>query len=217
MATLSIGYCGLNECILELTDGKEDISTDLGIEMGEQIIQKIVDKCHEAKKATGFKFGCFSTPAESTAHRFATINKEQYPNAYVSGTKGHYYLTNSHHINPGQDVDILKHIKNADKFHKLANFGSILHIFISEVPDVDTFINLTKKIKEYNVGFWSYTLDFSICEDCGATILKAVDECPHCGSHNILTYSKITGYYTPIKNWNNGKLGEFKDRKRYML
>lgn len=215
--TLSIGYCGLNECILELTDGKEDISTDLGIEMGEQIIQKIVDKCHEAKKATGFKFGCFSTPAESTAHRFATINKEQYPNAYVNGTKGHYYLTNSHHINPGQDVDILKHIKNADRFHKLANFGSILHIFISEVPDVDTFINLTKKIKEYNVGFWSYTLDFSICEDCGATILKAVDECPHCGSHNILTYSKITGYYTPIKNWNNGKLGEFKDRKRYIL
>lgn len=215
--TLSIGYCGLNECILELTDGKEDISTDLGVEMGEKIIQKIVDKCHEAKKATGFKFGCFSTPAESTAHRFATINKEQYPNAYVNGTKGHYYLTNSHHINPGRDVDILKHIKNADKFHKLANFGSILHIFISEVPDVDTFINLTKKIKEYNVGFWSYTLDFSICEDCGATILKAVGECPHCGSHNILTYSKITGYYTPIKNWNNGKLGEFKDRKRYIL
>ncbi len=215
--TLSIGYCGLNECIMELTNGVEDMTTDEGMELGESIIQTIVDRCKQAREETGYKFGCFSTPAESTAHRFATINKEQYPNAYVNGTKGHYYLTNSHHINPGQDVDILKHIKNADKFHKLANFGSILHIFISEVPDVDTFINLTKKIKEYNVGFWSYTLDFSICEDCGATILKAVDECPHCGSHNILTYSKITGYYTPIKNWNNGKLGEFKDRKRYIL
>jgi len=215
--TLSIGYCGLNECVMELTEGKEDITTDKGVELGEVIIEKIVDRCKEAREETGFKFGCFSTPAESTAHRFATINKEKYPNAYVNGTKDHYYLTNSHHINPGQDVDILKHIQNADKFHKLANFGSILHIFISEVPDVDTFIALTKKIKEYNVGFWSYTLDFSICEDCGSTILKAIDECPHCGSHNILTYSKITGYYTPIKNWNNGKLGEFKDRKRYIL
>ena len=215
--TLSIGYCGLNECVMELTEGKEDITTDKGVELGEVIIEKIVDRCKEAREETGFKFGCFSTPAESTAHRFATINKEKYPNAYVNGTKGHYYLTNSHHINPGQDVDILKHIQNADKFHKLANFGSILHIFISEVPDVDTFITLTKKIKEYNVGFWSYTLDFSICEDCGATILKAVDKCPHCGSNNILTYSKITGYYTPIKNWNNGKLAEFKDRNRYAL
>lgn len=215
--TLSIGYCGLNECVMELTEGKEDITTDKGVELGEVIIEKIVDRCKEAREETGFKFGCFSTPAESTAHRFATINKEKYPNAYVNGTKGHYYLTNSHHINPGQDVNILKHIQNADKFHKLANFGSILHIFISEVPDVDTFIALTKKIKEYNVGFWSYTLDFSICEDCGSTILKAIDECPHCGSHNILTYSKITGYYTPIKNWNNGKLGEFKDRKRFKL
>ncbi|MBR1611883.1 MAG: anaerobic ribonucleoside-triphosphate reductase [Methanobrevibacter sp.] len=215
--TLSIGYCGLNECILELTDGEENSSTEKGMELGKDIIFKIVDKCKEAKKETGFKFGCFSTPAESTAHRFATINKEKYPNAYVNGTKDHYYLTNSHHINPGQEVDILKHIENANEFHSLANFGSILHIFISEVPDVDAFINLTRKIKEYNVGFWSYTLDFSICEDCGATILKAVDECPHCGSHNILTYSKITGYYTPIKNWNNGKLGEFDDRVRYAL
>lgn len=215
--TLSIGYCGLNECILELTDGKDDISTEKGCKLGIKIIQRIVDYCQAAKNETGFKFGCFSTPAESTAHRFATINKEKYPNAYVNGSKGYYYLTNSHHINPGKDIDMFSHIKNADKFHKLANFGSILHIFISEVPDIDSFINLTKKIKKYNVGFWSYTLDFSICEDCGATILKAVDECPHCGSHNILTYSKITGYYTPIKNWNNGKLGEFKDRYRYIL
>ena len=215
--TLSIGYCGLNECVLELTNGKEDLTSKDGSELGELIIHQITEKCAEFRDKTGFKFGCFSTPAESTAHRFAEINKEKYPNAYVNGTKGHYYLTNSHHINPGQDVDILKHIKNADKFHKMANFGSILHIFISEVPDVDTFITLTKKIKEYDVGFWSYTLDFSICEECGATILKAVDECPHCGSNNILTYSKITGYYTPIKNWNNGKLAEFKDRNRYIL
>ena len=215
--TLSIGYCGLNECVLELTKGKSDITTEYGKNLGKQIIQLIVDKCAEAKEETGYKFGCFSTPAESTAHRFAEINKEKYPDAYVNGTKGHYYLTNSHHINPGADIDMFEHIKNANEFHKLANFGSILHIFISEVPDVDTFITLTKKIKEYDVGFWSYTLDFSICEDCGATILKAVDECPHCQSKNILTYSKITGYYTPIKNWNNGKLGEFKDRNRYVL
>ena len=215
--TLSIGYCGLNECVMELTNGKQDLSTQDGFELGELIVTRIANKCDEAKEDTGYKFGCFSTPAESTAHRFAMINKQKYPNAYVNGTKDHYYLTNSHHINPGANIDIFEHIKNADKFHKLANFGSILHIFISEVPDVETFITLTKKIKEYNVGFWSYTLDFSICEDCGATILKAVDTCPHCGSHRILTYSKITGYYTPIKNWNNGKLGEFKDRKRYVL
>ena len=215
--TLSIGYCGLNECILELTNGAEDISTETGIELGENIIKKIVERCNQAKRDTGFKFGCFSTRAESTAHRFAMINKEKYPNAYVNGSKDHYYLTNSHHINPGADIDILKHIENADRFHKLANFGSILHIFISEVPDIAAFIALTRKIKEYNVGFWSYTLDFSICEECGATILKAVDTCPFCGSHKILTYSKITGYYTPIKNWNNGKLGEFKDRNRYTI
>lgn len=215
--TLSIGYCGLNEAILELTDGQFDIESDEGLELGEQIIQKIVDKCNEAKQQTGFKFGCFSTPAESTAGRFAMINKKKYPDAYVNGKKDAYYLTNSHHIDVSKDVNIFRHIKNADRFHKMANFGSILHIFISETPDIDALINLTKKIKQYNVGFWSYTLDFSICEDCHSTILKAIDTCPNCESHDILTYSKITGYYVPIKNWGNSKVSEFYDRNRYIL
>lgn len=215
--TLSIGYCGLNETILELTDGEYNINSDYGLELGVNIIQKISDRCKRASKDTGFKFGCFSTPAESTAGRFANINKEKYPDVYVNGTKGEYYLTNSHHINVSEDTSILNHIKNADAFHKIANFGSILHIFISETPDVDSLINLTKKIKEYNVGFWSYTLDFSICDDCHSTVLKNVEVCPNCGSKNVVTYSKITGYYVPLPNWGDSKVSEFNDRNRYVL
>lgn len=215
--TLSIGYAGLNECILELTNGEYNINTSYGVNLGKDIIQRIVERSKRASKETGFKFGCFSTPAESTCGRFASINKNKHPNAFVNGKKGSYYLTNSHHINVSEDTSILNHIKNANEFHKLANFGSILHIFISETPDVDALINLTKKIKEYDIGFWSYTLDFSICNNCQTTVLKNVNTCPNCGSSNITTYSKITGYYVPLPNWGAAKVSEFNDRNRYIL
>lgn len=224
--TLSVGYVGLNECIRELSNDNYDITTKDGVQLGKDIInfiQKIINK--EIEK-TGYKIGVFSTPAESTAGRFARINKTKYPNAKVCGSGDEIYYTNSHHIDVGKEVPLTHVLNNADEFHKLTPFGAICHVFLGEKPNLNSLIKLTKMIKSKDIGFWSYTLDFSVCEVCGHTVLKSVDECPNCGSKHIIIYSKITGYYVPVKKisidtthyqWNKGKLGEFRDRNRYIL
>lgn len=225
--TLSIGYVGLDETVKELTKNEEDITTEKGIEIGVEIINRIQDICDKRKLETGYKIGVFSTPAESTAHRFAKFNKKMYPHAIINGKGDDIFYTNSHHIQVAKDVLLTDHLKNAETFHKLTPFGAICHVFLGTKPTVDSLVSLTKLIKKHDIGFWSYTLDFTICNSCQQTFLQALDECPNCGSKALTVYSKITGYYVPVyktdedgevyRQWNDGKIGEFKERKRFAL
>lgn len=225
--TLSVGYVGLNETIKELTNDKDDITTDAGVKLGVDIINYIQKLCDERKQETGYKIGVFSTPAESTAHRFAKYNKKLYPKAYINGKGDDIFYTNSHHIQVAKDVSLTDHLKNAETFHKLTPFGAICHVFLGAKPTVESLVKLTKLIKKHDIGFWSYTLDFTICNDCQQTFLQALDECPNCGGKALTVYSKITGYYVPVyqqddsgekhRQWNDGKIGEFNERKKFIL
>lgn len=226
--TLSVGYVGLNETIKELTNGEDDITTDAGIKLGIDIINYIQKLCDKRKQETGYKIGVFSTPAESTAHRFAKYNKKLYPKAYINGKGDDIFYTNSHHIQVAKDVSLTDHLKNAEIFHKLTPFGAICHVFLGTKPTVESLVKLTKLIKKHDIGFWSYTLDFTICNNCQQTFLQEIKECSNCGSTtNLTVYSKVTGYYVPVykidengvkqRQWNDGKVGEFQERKRYSL
>lgn len=226
--TLSVGYVGLDETVKELTNGEDDITTDTGVKLGIDIINHIQKLCNARKQETGYKVGVFSTPAESTAHRFAKHNKKKYPKAYINGKGNDIFYTNSHHIQVAKDVLLTDHLRNAETFHKLTPFGAICHVFLGTKPTVESLVKLTKLIKKHDIGFWSYTLDFTICNNCQQTFLQALDECPNCGSTtNLTVYSKITGYYVPVykidengvkqRQWNDGKVGEFQERKRYSL
>lgn len=225
--TLSIGFVGLNETIKELTNNQEDITTENGIQLGIDILGHIQDIIDIRKEETGYKLGLFSTPAESTCSRFALINKEKYPQAIVNGKGKDIFYTNSHHIRVSEDVLLTDHLKNAATFHKLTPFGAICHVFLGTKPSVESLIKLTKTIKKQDIGFWSYTLDFTICNTCQQTFLQALDKCPNCGSKALTVYSKITGYYVPVyqqdndgekhRQWNNGKIGEFNERKKFTL
>ena len=217
----------MNETIKELTNGEDDITTDVGVKLGVDIINYIQKLCDERKQETGYKIGVFSTPAESTAHRFAKYNKKLYPKAYINGKGNDIFYTNSHHIQVAKDVLLTDHLKNAETFHKLTPFGAICHVFLGTKPTVESLVKLTKLIKKHDIGFWSYTLDFTICNDCQQTFLQALDECPNCGSKALTVYSKITGYYVPVyqqddngekhRQWNDGKIGEFNERKKFTL
>lgn len=214
--TFSIGYCGLNECIMELTNGKQDIVSNP--KLGQDIIQIIHDECVKFKKETGLRFSCFSSPAESTAHRFATHNKKKHPQAYVEGTKGYYYLTNSHHIPVKYDGNIINHIKNADKFHNLSTAGAILHLWLGEThPNPKALWSLNKKIANTHTGFWAFSTIFTACNDCGYTINDYTQNCLICESKDVTSYDRCTGYYLPINGFNKGKQREFKDRYRHKL
>lgn len=213
--TITIGYCGLNECLMELFDGEGIVTKE---DEGIKIIEYLNKKKDEFYERDGLRWSVIGSPAESTSHRFAMINKSKYPNAYVQGEKGNYYLTNSSHIPVNSDESIIKHIKNAGKFHKLSQGGNILHIWLGEVwSDPVAIWKLNKKIIETGTLFWAYSKVFTFCNECGETINDKIYRCQKCGSTDLITYDRITGYYLPTNGYNDGKQQEFEDRYRQKI
>ena len=210
LCTFSVGMCGLNECVMALT-GKE---LDEEAELGEEIIKFMSDTVLSYKAKDGLRWSLFFTPAESTAHRFATIIKKKYPNAFVQGSEGNYYLTNSSHIPVNNsEASIIDHIKNADRFHKYAGAGNIAHIWLGEAfPNSEALYSFNKKIAKTNVKFWAYTNNYTYCKKCGYCIQLAYDKCPICDSEDVVIMSRITGYYQPVFCYNAGKKEEWKER-----
>ena len=207
--TMTIGYCGLYECLQILDDEKET---------GKSILNYINYKKDLFNAKDGLRWSVIGSPAESASHRFAEIIKEKYPDAPVQGTKGNYYLTNSSHIPVSQETNIVDHIRNAAAFHPLSLGGNILHIWLGEVwSDGEALWSLNKKIIETGVIFWAYSKVFTYCPECGFTINDNLEVCPICGSEHLYVYDRITGYYLCIDTFNNGKKQEFKDRYRQKI
>jgi ribosomal protein S8 len=203
--TITLGFCGLYECM-----------KILNYNFGENIIQFINTKVKEYKLDDGLRWSVIASPAESASHRFAMIIKDKYPEVELQGTDGYFYLTNSSHIPVSHESDIVAHIRNADKYHPLTKGGNILHVFLGEsYHDPIAIWRLNKKILATNTNFWAFTNDFTYCNNCHNTFNKALDNCSICGSDDLTVYSRITGYFVPVKNWNNGKKQEFKDRYRH--
>lgn len=215
--TITLGYCGLNEALIVLT-GKpitDEATEDLGVE----IIEFINMKKDEFHNRDGLRWSVIASPAESTAHRFAEIIKQKYPEATVQGNKDYYYLTNSHHIPVSSGVPWIDHIRNARKFHHLSMGGALLHIWSGEVwSDPVAIWKLNKRILEMgNPIFWAYSKVFTFCRECQFTINDKLDVCPVCGSRDLRVYDRITGYYLPVDTYNNGKKQEFKERHRHVI
>lgn len=206
--TITIGYCGLYEC-LQILDDKID---------GEYILNTINMMKELFHERDGLRWSVIGSPAESASHRFAEIIKEKYPDAPVQGTKGNYYLTNSSHIPVSEETNIVDHIKNAGQYHPLSLGGNILHIWLGEVwSDAEAIWSLNKKIIETGTIFWAYSKVFTYCPECGYTINDNLKVCPICGSEHLYVYDRITGYYLCIDTFNDGKTQEFKDRYRHSL
>lgn len=207
--TYTIGFCGLYEALSVLN--KDDA-------YGEEILLFLNRKKDEYKRKDGLRWSVIGSPAESTAHRFAKINKEKYPDTIVQGKGENIYLTNSTHIPVLSENNIVDHIKNADKYHKYTGAGNILHLWLGEVwSDPKALWKLNQKISKTNTLFWAYSKVFSYCSECGFTINDNLDVCPICKSSNIRVYDRITGYYIPVNGYNKGKKQEFEDRYRQKI
>lgn len=207
--TMTIGFCGLNECLQILGEDQEE---------GVKIITFLNEMKDLFKDRDGLRWSVIASPAESASHRFAEIIKEKYPDAPVQGTKGHYYLTNSSHIPVSEKTTIVDHIKNAGVYHPLTLGGNILHIWLGEVwSDPEALWKLNQKIIKEGAIFWAYSKVFTYCNECGFTINDNIDECPICKSTDLVTYDRITGYYLPTRGFNDGKKQEFKDRYRQTI
>ena len=208
----TIGLCGMHECCLNFL-GK-GIDTQEGKEFTIEVMHFMRGKLGEFQVQTGNLYNLEATPAESTAYRFACLDKKMHPDIITSGD-AEPFLTNSTHLPVDYTDDAIAAIEHQKDIQPLYTGGTIFHTFLGErMSDGESTKRLVKKIA-YNtqLPYFTITPTFSICKTHG--YLKGEHfMCTECGQETEV-YSRIVGYYRPVQNWNKGKKEEFKFREEY--
>lgn len=223
-STLSFGYVGLNEMLLALFG--EGIENPDANKFGVKCLEYVNERANQLKDDTRLRWSVIQTPAESTAYRFATLDKKQFGDkAIVQGSADASYYTNSSHVPVDTQGSLIDKIKIEEKYHSLTPGGHIFHAFMGEsYSDPDSLMSLTNKIaKKSDIGFWAYSSALSFCLKC-KTLMKGLNNtCPTCGeTEDVEWYDRITGYVQQVGRaksasggWNAGKRQELIDRRRF--
>lgn len=212
----TIGLVGMNETILNAKWIDSDITNPEGRDFSIEVLNHMRDRLSDYQEMYGDLFNLEATPAESTTYRFAKHDTEEFADIITAACKDQApYYTNSTHLPVNYTEDIFDALEMEDEMQTLYTSGTVFHGFLGErMPDWKAAANLVKKIA-YNFKLPYYTLSptYSICESHGY-IAGEHFSCPHCGKATEV-YSRITGYYRPVRNWNDGKSSEFENRKTY--
>ena len=212
----TIGLVGMNETILNAKWIDSDITKPEGRDFSIEVLNHMRDRLSDYQEMYGDLFNLEATPAESTTYRFAKHDTEEFADIITAACKDQApYYTNSTHLPVNYTEDIFDALEMENEMQTLYTSGTVFHGFLGErMPDWKAAANLVKKIA-YNFKLPYYTLSptYSICESHGY-IAGEHFSCPHCGKATEV-YSRITGYYRPVRNWNDGKSSEFENRKTY--
>lgn len=213
----TIGLVGMNEACLNAAWLQSDMTQGSAQTFTKDVLNHMRNRLSDYQEEYGDLYNLEATPAESTTYRFAKHDKERYPDIITANDQGEPYYTNSSHLPVGFSDDIFSALDVQDDLQTLYTSGTVFHAFLGEkLPDWRAAATLVRKVAEnYKLPYYTVSPTYSVCKNHGY-IAGEVYECPCCHEETEV-YSRITGYYRPVKNWNDGKSQEFKDRVVYDL
>lgn len=212
----TIGLIGMNEAGLNANWLRADLSDKRTQEFTKEVLNHMRERLSDYQERYGDLYNLEATPAESTSYRLAKHDKKRWPAIKTAGKKGDTpYYTNSSHLPVDYTIDIFDALDVQDGLQTLYTSGTVFHAFLGEkLPDWRAAANLVKTIAEnYTLPYYTLSPTYSICKEHGY-LQGEQKECPICGSTTEV-YSRITGYYRPVQNWNDGKLQEYANRTEY--
>ena len=213
----TIGLVGMNEVGLNANWLKKDMTHKETQEFSIKVLNHMRERLSDYQVEYGDLYNLEATPAESTAFRLAKHDLKRYPDIITAAKNEDDtpYYTNSSHLPVGYTEDIFTALDIQDELQTLYTSGTVFHAFLGEkLPDWQAAANLVRKIAEnYKLPYYTMSPTYSVCKNHGY-ISGEVYTCPDCGEPTEV-YSRITGYYRPVQNWNDGKTQEYKDRKTY--
>ena len=213
----TIGLIGMNEVGLNANWLRADMSDKRTQEFTKEVLNHMRNRLSDYQEQYGDLYNLEATPAESTAYRLAKHDKARYPDIITAHEGGTPYYTNSSHLPVGYTEDVFSALDVQDKLQTLYTSGTVFHTFLGEkLPSWQSAAALVRKIAEnYELPYYTLSPTYSICTEHG--YLKGEQKvCPVCGKATEV-YSRITGYYRPVQNWNDGKSQEYLDRKAYQV
>ena len=213
----TIGLVGMNEACLNAKWLHEDLTHEAAQRFSRDVLNHMRERLSDYQEKYGDLYNLEATPAESTSYRLAKHDVALYPDIITANEHGTPYYTNSSHLPVGYTEDIFTALDVQDELQTLYTSGTVFHAFLGEkLPDWRAAATLVRKIAEnYRLPYYTMSPTYSICKNHGYLAGEHYT-CPECGEKTEV-YSRITGYYRPVQNWNNGKAQEFKDRKVYNI
>ncbi len=211
----TIGLIGMNEVGLNAKWLRADLTDARVQKFAQEVLDHMRERLSDYQEMYGDLYNLEATPAESTTYRFAKHDKKQYPDIITANENGTPYYTNSSHLPVGYTEDIFTALEIQDELQTRYTSGTVFHAFLGEkLPDWKAAANLVRKIAEnHKLPYYTMSPTYSVCPNHGYLVGEQF-ACPHCGKKTEV-YSRITGYYRPVQNWNDGKTQEYNDRKTY--
>ena len=212
----TIGLVGMNEACLNAKWIRKDLSAPEAREFTKEVLNHMRERLSDYQEQYGDLYNLEATPAESTSFRLAKHDKERFGSIITGGSESSaVYYTNSSHLPVNYTDDIFSALDIQDELQTLYTSGTVFHAFLGEkLPDWKAAAALVRKIAEnYKLPYYTLSPTYSICPAHGYIAGEAF-RCPECGTKTEV-YSRITGYYRPVQNWNDGKSQEYKERKVY--
>ena len=211
----TIGLVGMNEVGLNANWLRADMTDERTQAFTKEVLNHMRDRLSDYQEEYGDLYNLEATPAESTAYRLAKHDKAKWPAIKTAGESSTPYYTNSSHLPVGYTADIFDALDIQDDIQTLYTSGTVFHAFLGEkLPDWKAAAKLVRTIAEnYKLPYYTLSPVYSICSEHG--YLNGEQKvCPHCKKATEV-YSRITGYYRPVQNWNDGKLQEYAERVNY--
>jgi len=222
-----IGVVGVNEMVQEFTGSQLHESKD-AVTLAIRLLLDMERYRKGLEAKAGRKIMLARTPAESTAQTFAVADlmHSEYKvpaRKLVKGTLSEVngrdmpvYYTNGTHTYVGARIPFGKKLDIEHKFFPILSGGNIFHAWLGEASsDPEGLYKLTQRICEHSqIGYFAYTKDLTVCSNCQTTSAGLLDICPICGGNKVRWWSRITGYYSDVTNWNKSKIQELRDRYR---
>ena len=212
----TIGLIGMNEVGLNANWLRADMSDPRTQEFTKEVLNHMRERLSDYQEQYGDLYNLEATPAESTTYRLAKHDRKRWPGIKTAGKPGDTpYYTNSSHLPVDYTVDIFDALDIQDELQTLYTSGTVFHAFLGEkLPDWKAAASLVRTIaSNYKLPYYTLSPTYSICKEHGY-LAGEVKVCPHCGAKTEV-YSRITGYYRPVQNWNDGKLQEYANRTEY--
>ncbi len=212
----TIGLIGMNEVGLNANWLRADMSDPRTQEFTKEVLNHMRERLSDYQEQYGDLYNLEATPAESTTYRLAKHDRKRWPGIKTAGKTGDTpYYTNSSHLPVDYTVDIFDALDIQDELQTLYTSGTVFHAFLGEkLPDWKAAASLVRTIaSNYKLPYYTLSPTYSICKEHGY-LAGEVKVCPHCGAKTEV-YSRITGYYRPVQNWNDGKLQEYANRTEY--
>ncbi len=214
----TIGLVGMNEVGLNANWLKKDMTHPETQKFTAEVLDHMRERLSDYQEQYGDLYNLEATPAESTSYRLAKHDVRRYPEIITASDKMKNetpYYTNSSHLPVGYTDDIFAALDIQDDLQTRYTSGTVFHAFLGEkLPSWKSAATLIRTIAEnYKLPYYTLSPTYSVCKNHGY-ISGEVYTCPHCGEKTEV-YSRITGYYRPVQNWNDGKTQEYKDRVVY--